>query len=272
MQAQAVLDKLRLLYFSAHLDMELSSISDCVFFDLETTGLSGGAGTIAFLAALGRIENNSIVIRQYFLSDYPYESAFLQELCARLAEAKYLVTYNGRSYDYPLLRTRCIMNGLAPPPELPHIDLVYTARSLWRKHLPDCSLHTVEALILGIKRALDIPGHLIPGLWFNFLRTQDMAGLEAVFVHNADDIKSLAELFLFIGSALRDGRRLDTADRYGHARLLARIDPLAALHTLQEIEAINEKRTVRLLLWLYRRILPRQSYLQKRQELLYPQS
>jgi uncharacterized protein YprB with RNaseH-like and TPR domain len=182
-----------------------------LFFDLETTGLSGGAGTVAFLAALGRFggpaggAGASLEITQFLLLDYPGEADFLEGILAFLREPAspgppILVTYNGKTFDYPLLKTRCLMNGL-PLPLLPQADLLHPARRLWKRVLPDCSQATIEREVLGLDRAGDIPGALAPEIWFAFLRAggkfDGPRGRELLNIagHNIRDIAGLAALF-----------------------------------------------------------------------------
>jgi uncharacterized protein len=164
------------------------------FFDLETTGLSGGAGTIAFLAALGFRSPEGFSIRQFFLADYPGERDFVEAILGLLSVSSVLVTYNGRSFDYPLLKTRCVMNGLEAPEPL-HLDVLYPARRLWRKASGGASLGLLEGRVLGQDRGPDVPGSRIPALYLDFLRTGTEAEMGLVMSHNASDVSSLARLF-----------------------------------------------------------------------------
>ncbi len=184
--------------FSELKDVDLKNI---IFYDLETTGLSGGAGTIAFLAGFGRIESESLYIKQFFLHDFPGETDFLQSIGTLLTPDKVLVSYNGKSFDHPLLRTRFLMNRLTME-TLAEVDLLHTARRLWKDRLPSCRLGTIEENILNKVRINDIPGKDIPGIYFNYLKNnQKPRGwipLSAVFDHHLQDIISLAQLFIFI--------------------------------------------------------------------------
>jgi len=172
---------------------------DLLFFDVETTGLSGGAGTVAFLAGFGRLGGGgtSLVITQYLLLDYPGERPFIEALLEEFAPAReppVLVTYNGKTFDSQILRTRCLFLGLAPPAFLP-CDLLHPARRLWRRGLPDCRQSTVETRILGLDRSGDLGGALAPDRWFQFLRSQETPGLLEVCEHNLRDILGLQGLF-----------------------------------------------------------------------------
>ncbi|TCW62225.1 ribonuclease H-like domain-containing protein [Treponema sp. J25] len=186
-------------------------ISDFCFFDLETTGLSGGAGTVVFLAALGDVlSDGSLRITQYLLEDFPGEYAFLeaiqQELDQRKKEGKILVTYNGKRFDLPLLRSRGIMHRLVFP-ELDHIDLLYPARLFWRHEHGLCSLVALEERVLHRPRGNDIPGELAPLYWFHFLKTGNVTGLVRVASHNQCDVESLYYLSYQVGHILSDPLR-----------------------------------------------------------------
>lgn len=179
-----------------------------LFFDLETTGLSGGAGTVAFLAAFGRYaggRRTGLEITQFLLLDYPGESDFLDAVLRFMdasANGTFLVTYNGKTFDSQILKTRCLMNGF-PPPEFPQLDLLYPARRMWKRVLPNCSQATIETMILGLDRSGDLPGSLAPGIWFDFLRSGETferpgeaAGrLLGICDHNVKDITGLFSLF-----------------------------------------------------------------------------
>ena len=180
---------------------------DPVFFDLETTGLSGGAGTVAFLAAFGRFVRTGtetqpyrLKIDQYLLLDYPGEADFLEALLPELAlssssgtkggKPPLVISYNGKRFDAQILKTRCLMNGI-PLPVYNHADLLYPARRLWKGLLPDCSQRTVETSVLGLDRT----GALAPELWFSFLKSGEPKGLLGICEHNQRDILGLASLF-----------------------------------------------------------------------------
>ena len=202
---------------------DATAYEDLLFFDLETSGLSGGAGTLAFLAAFGRLipaGNTSlktarykIHITQYLLLDYPGESNFVEALLGEFNGNSTIVSYNGKSFDSQILKTRCLMNGMIPP-EYRHADLLHPARRLWKNILPDCSQGTIETAILGIDRTGDIPGAMAPEIWFSFLRNgdADAAPLLKIAEHNRRDITGLAAIL----------------------RAMTRIaaDPLAAMKTI----------------------------------------
>jgi len=170
----------------------LPAKEDFLFFDLETTGLSGGAGTVAFLAAFGRIISGKLNITQYLLLDYPGENDFLEQVLKELKKEKaVIVSYNGKCFDSQIIKTRCLMNRIKPPLYW-HADLLHPARRLWKTIIQDCSQSSVETKILGLDRTGDIPGSLAPEIWFEFLKTGATERLIGICDHNISDIKGLA--------------------------------------------------------------------------------
>jgi uncharacterized protein len=176
-------------------DNVLPDASELIYLDTETTGLAGGTGTCAFLIGLGMIEGADFVVRQFFLRDYPEEKAILAALAQTLAAYKGLVTFNGKTFDVPLLETRYALARQRPPfSGMVHLDLLHPARRLWKLRLESCQLTNLEREVLGITRKGDVPGSEIPGIYFDYLRTGDARGLQPVFYHNALDIITLAAL------------------------------------------------------------------------------
>lgn len=170
-------------------------ISKTVFLDTETTGLAGGAGTYIFLVGVGYFEGDQFCVRQYFMRDYNEERALLSALNDLLSNFKAVVTYNGKTFDLPLMESRYIMSGMKMSLKNPyHFDLLYPARRLWKRRLENCSLSTVERDILGVIRDDDVPGYLIPEIYFRYLRTKDARAIKQVFEHNLQDILSLVAL------------------------------------------------------------------------------
>ncbi|MDR1804087.1 MAG: ribonuclease H-like domain-containing protein [Treponema sp.] len=186
---------------------KLPSSGELLFFDLETTGLSGGAGTIAFLAAFGRFAKDcvsndvALAITQYLLLDYPGEADFIERVAGEFTALPppLVITYNGKSFDSQILKNRCLMNGMVPP-EYFHADLLHPARRLWKRTLPDCSQATIEVSVLGLDRAGDVPGAMAPEIWFSFLRNGDNTELLSICDHNVRDITGLASLFLALNA------------------------------------------------------------------------
>ena len=168
-----------------------------VFFDTETTGLAGGTGTRAFMIGLARPELEGLSVRQYTITTMAAEPAMLRALLDEMADAPTLVSYNGKSYDRPLLSTRLRLARLPDPlPSLSHLDLLHPTRRRLRSVLPNCKLSTVEREWLGIVREDDLPGSEAPAAWLSFLRGGSAANLRRVGEHNAQDLVSLAALLL----------------------------------------------------------------------------
>ena len=192
-----------------------------LFLDTETTGLSGGTGTVAFLVGLAWRDGQDLRLVQYFLNDFNQESALLWAVGQCIREAGVLVSYNGRSFDWPLLQTRLVMRRADPAwPSPPHLDLLTLARRIFKPRLPDCALQTIEQAVLDLHRADDLPGTLIPGRYFAWLRQGDASVLEPVFSHNRQDVLSMAVLLARFETLLRSSDDLDPLDRFGRARFL----------------------------------------------------
>ena len=155
---------------------------------------------MAFLAATGRVVEGRLVIEQLFLSDYPGEAAFVGRFAEGLGESAVLVSYNGKSFDWPLFRNRCVMTGRREPAVQLHLDLLGTARRLWRPIHGSAALGELEGPVLGKERTEDVPGSEIPAVYFSYLEKGNDERLPLVMSHNAEDVASLAALF---GKALR---------------------------------------------------------------------
>lgn len=172
---------------------------DLLFLDTETTGLSRGAGTLAFLIGYGQIQGNDLVITQMLMRDYHQEIQLLMDLLKRLQASQCLMTYNGTSFDVPLLQGRLVMNRLqADLTRLPHLDLLHAARRIFRLRLGRCPLTRLEEVLFGFVREDDLPGSEVPARYFEYLKQQDDALLQDVLAHNQQDIHTLALLFLHL--------------------------------------------------------------------------
>jgi uncharacterized protein len=202
--------------------------SRCLFLDLETTGLAGGAGTYAFLVGLGWFEAGGFRVRQFFLANYGAERMLLDAVRAVAAETATVVTYNGKSFDLPVLETRFVLNRMQTPfADMPHVDMLHHARRLWRTSAADdsghggmdrgydqtsqghrdggCRLITLEQTLCGHEREGDVPGFEIPARYFHYVRTGEARQLEAVLEHNRLDLLSLALLTARTAQLLDDG-------------------------------------------------------------------
>lgn len=181
-------------------------IEEFVFLDTETSGLTGGMGTLVFLVGLGYWKKDHYHLSQLFLREPDEESAFLTALEEYLTPFKVLVTYNGKSFDAPLLNNRFVMNGFQSPIKKKyHIDLLSLTRRIWRNRLDDRSLGNLEHEILSLTRSADeIPGWMIPQIYFEYLQTLNASPLQGVFYHNQIDILSLSALFVHLAQLLKN--------------------------------------------------------------------
>lgn len=180
-------------------------VSDFLFLDTETTGLSGGTGTVAFLAGAGFFEADSFVLRQYFMRDYDEEPAMLRALCELFSRFAGLVSFNGKAFDWNLLQNRFIFNRIKPEFKSPvHIDLLFPARRIWKLKLESCRLVSLEENILGEFRVDDIPGALIPSVYFKYLEDRDATVIKKVIRHNEADILSMVSLLVKICGMLKN--------------------------------------------------------------------
>ncbi len=216
----------RRVALSADAAANLAELPAACYFDTETTGLSTGAGTVVFLAGMGRVEGEQLVVRQLLLPDYPHEAALLRLVAGELAALPRVVTYNGRGFDLPLLATRLTVHRLfremAALPER-HDDLLPVARRLYRRILGGARLADVESGVLGVVRTSDCPGSEVPSRYFSYLRGGSPDLLADVLDHNLQDIVSLALLEAEIVHLRAGGWRAATVlDRYGMAVELLR--------------------------------------------------
>lgn len=209
-----------------------------LFIDLETTGLAGGAGTYAFLIGCAWFDGPLLRIRQFFLSSYAAEPALLDGLAEAAAGIGGIVSFNGKSFDLPLIDTRYLLHRKATPFEgLPHVDLLHPARRLWRADDDEaagtsssCRLSVLERTVCGVAREGDVPGFEIPARYFHFVRTGDARPLAPVFEHNRLDLISLALLTARASQLLERGPCAARTPR--EALGLGRIYERGGLHDL----------------------------------------
>ena len=203
-----------------------------LYLDTETTGLSGGSGTLVFLVGIALLAGEHVEITQLLLTRYAGETAMLRCLTAMISTGDALVTYNGKSFDIPLLSSRYRINGLTDPlAELPHIDLLHPVRRLFSTRWSDCRLATAEQRLLAFRRHDDLPGAAAPEAWFAYIRRGEATRLHGVCRHNALDVISLPA----VRAALVD--RIDSPtphnlDIRALARWKRRSDESAALNLL----------------------------------------
>ena len=219
-----------------------------LFLDLETTGLAGGAGTYAFLVGCGWFEPPSpsasvgqaacFRTRQFFLSSYTAERALLDGVAQEAAASGGVVTYNGKSFDLPLIDTRFALQRMATPfAGMPHVDMLHPARRLWRGDDESgepggCRLTMLEETLCGHRREGDVPGFEIPSRYFRYVRSGDARPLEAVLEHNRLDLLALALLTAHAAQLLDDGPAAarTTREALGLGRLYERAAKTTLAH------------------------------------------
>lgn len=200
-----------------------TDLRQAVFLDTETTGLSGGTGTMAFLVGLGFFEEERFHLLQVFLRDPGDEPAMIHLLADLLPQFAALVTFNGRGFDVPILETRFILARQPfPLTTTPHLDLLGPARRLWRMRLPSCSLGTLEQEVLGVQRdQADVASGVIPYIYRDYLRTGDAREIVRILYHNRVDVLSLVTLAVRLSRAFAAPWKdptLTSADFYALAR------------------------------------------------------
>jgi hypothetical protein len=208
-----------------------------VCLDLETTGLATAAGTLAFLVGLGWWDGDRLIVRQLLLPDHADEAALLDTLADTLPAKPWLVTYNGRCFDWPLLVARHRMHRRAPPALLGHTDLLPIARGLWKHRTGSARLAVIEHEVCAVRRTDDLPGALVPERYFGYLRSRRAELLRAPLEHNRQDIVSLGRLMARLAdmASRRAWPGLPLGDLYGLARAMSRRGRLD--EALQCIEA-----------------------------------
>ena len=217
------LDSLRVL------DPGLSELAPrrTVFIDLETTGLSGGAGTVAFLVGCGYFDFGAFQVRQFLLTSHAGERALLAAVAEFFEDADLIVTYNGKTFDVPVMETRWLFHRMEMPLDgIAHFDMLHPARRLWpvgvsRPGQTDCRLSTLERTLFDVRRVGDVPGMDIPSRFFGFVRSGDPRPLEPVLEHNRIDLVSLAAVTARAVKLAREGH--DACRDYAEALALGKI-------------------------------------------------
>lgn len=210
-----------------------------LYFDTETTGLMGGTGTLAFLLGVADVRDGQTVVTQLHLPAPGHERPMLQWLAERVEQATVLISFNGKSFDWPLLKARFVMNRLPPPPERPHVDLLHCARRVFRHHLDELKLSTLERRVLDFHRRGDIDGAQIPAAWFDYLRTGRVATLARVLSHNERDVKSMVDLVQRLLAAWEERHPVLPETALGLATVASRFGDEA--RALRFVERATEK-------------------------------
>lgn len=178
--------------------ISMIDVENFKFMDIETKGLSN---VPIILIGVAEIKGNRIVASQYFLRDYAEEPSIIEAYLSHLDEDSVHVTFNGKSFDVPFIKNRCIYNRIEHNLDLPHLDLMYFAKNLWSDELPNCKLQTIEKELFGIEREEDVPGQYIPGYYDTYLEKGNVGPVVPIIEHNAQDIISLAS---FLDKMYRD--------------------------------------------------------------------
>ncbi|MGA4719933.1 ribonuclease H-like domain-containing protein [Fictibacillus nanhaiensis] len=194
--------------------------SDLLFFDTETTGLSGGAGNTIFMLGMSQIKEDHVLVHQFFLPGPGSEVALYHYFLNHVKELRNLVTYNGKSFDWPQVKTRhTLIRDFVPSlPEFGHFDLLHGARRLWKDTLPAVKLSVVEKEMLGVNRIHDTPGYLAPMLYFQYCNEGDPSLLEGVFQHNEWDVLSLITLYTHMSGIVTGNGFRTERETYESAR------------------------------------------------------
>jgi len=181
-------------------------LQSLVFLDTETTGLSGGTGTMPFMIGAGRFIDNQFVVEQFFVRNPAEETAQLAALSEFVEGVEGIVTYNGKAFDLPIINTRYIMQRLLNPfTSATHFDLLPYTRRIWKSRLGQCNLGNIERHVLGFEREQeDIPGYLVPDFYREYLFTGDATHMPGIFYHNEIDVLSLSALFSWLAAILED--------------------------------------------------------------------
>lgn len=207
-----------------------------LYIDTETTGLSGGSGTLAFLVGIAYIEEQHLKLTQYLITRFGAEPDLLSAIEQSIPAGHRLISYNGKSYDLPLLASRFRLHAMAfPLIKYEHLDLLHPVRRLFTRCWNDCRLITLERQLLGFSREDDLPGSEAPEAWFSYLRGNSAQNLIKVIKHNRQDILSLALAHAVLTMAIADPVRYQ-ADLYGLARWLTNVEEPRALALLQRYQ------------------------------------
>jgi len=207
-----------LFRLSHDVEFEDLDLSSAIFLDLETTGLAGGTGTVPFLVGLGYFRDGRFNVGQFFLGELGEEERMVRDLGRFFREMgfKSVVTYNGKAFDLPLLETRFILFrealGLS---RLPHLDLLYTARRLWKHKHDNCRLFHLAQQIVQAERDEDIPSAEIPYRYFEYLRSGEFGLIDPILYHNQEDILSLLGLVISAAALFAEDGEIDALDMFG---------------------------------------------------------
>ena len=225
-------------------------VERAAFIDTETTGLAGGSGTVAFLIGLGYVSGDQFVVEQFFMEDYDVEGEMLSRLMRKLRDFDWLVSFNGKCFDTPLISSRAVINRIAAPlDEMEQIDLLHAARRIYKKRLRQCNLQNLEKEVLGREREHDVPGSLVPVMFFEYLRSGDFEPMRMVLEHNRRDIVSLLTLLCKLCQAVREpGALCHSDDIHSCGRLNERMGRLEEAELCYQLAGQGSQKELSLLL------------------------
>lgn len=189
---------------------------DLLFFDTETTGLSAGAGEMIFLIGMARVTRAGVELRQYFLPGPGHEVAFYDAFLTDCGSLKNLVTFNGKAFDWPRVKTRYqfVRDRVPSLPAFGHFDLLHASRRLWKDRLDSVRLQTVEKEILSMRRKDDVPGKMAPYLYFQFLKHPKAGLISGIMEHNREDVLSLISLYIHLSGLILGDFPADEGESY----------------------------------------------------------
>jgi uncharacterized protein YprB with RNaseH-like and TPR domain len=227
-----------LRFLSRDRSLDDFSVRDGVFLDIETTGTAGGTGTYAFLVGLGFVDQGYFQVRQFFLHDLAEERAFLHAIEEFVSKFRFLITYNGKTFDSQILRNRyCMHRREDPLSGKHHIDMLFIVRRLWKKRFHECDLMNLERNLLNFYRVDDIPGYLIPGAYADYLRFAKANLIQKVIHHNQWDIVSLAVLSAR-AVRLREEKNLSPEEHFALSLLFEK-EKQAKMAIQHQLHALN---------------------------------
>ncbi|MCO7125732.1 ribonuclease H-like domain-containing protein [Sporolactobacillus shoreicorticis] len=193
---------------------------DLLFFDTETTGLGSGTGQMIFLIGMARLTRNELELSQYLLPGPGHETAFYDAFLSDCRSLKNLVTFNGKAFDWPRVKTRhqFVRRQVPKLPPFGHFDLLHASRRLWKKKLESVRLQTVENEILSMGRKEDVPGKMAPFLYFQFLKHPDAHLIKGIMEHNREDVLTLISLYIHLSNKILNRIESDPEEQYEIAR------------------------------------------------------
>jgi uncharacterized protein len=207
------------------------NVKKLLFFDLETTGLAGGTGTYPFLIGIAFFENDRFKVVQYFLPEYDRDIYAYLDIKKNTKGKTILASFNGKSYDYPLLKNRFILNRFDDMfKDFRHIDLLHLSRRIWKNSLDSCSLGNIEQKIFKFSRLNDIEGYLIPNTYFSYLQNGNINDISNIIFHNEQDLVSLARLIIFLSQLENETKQ----KKISNSEIIALLDNAVKLKSLSK--------------------------------------